>query len=121
MQVYLFQCLLPAVGLVAERALELFHQAVPAPVTAPAIPRRPSPAAAVHVALAHLLLEVLLEAGLVGKLAGTVGALQGAVGSVVGRLQVVVEEPLLRKVFITVVANEGTFAGVDPKAETYEL
>ena len=63
---HLLQCLFPAVRLVTERTLELLgHSAV---VEVPVAP--------LDVPLAHLLLEVLLEAGLVGELPEAVGALE---------------------------------------------
>ena len=101
---HLLQCLFPAVRLVTERTLELLgHSAV---VEVPVAP--------LDVPLAHLLLEVLLEAGLVGELSGAVGALERTVHSVMGGLEVVVEEPLLSKILIAILADKRPFSSVDP-------
>ena len=100
----------PAVGLVAEWTLELFHH--------PAAPARSDPnccaVTPIDVSLAHQLLEMLLEAGLVSKLATTVGAAERPVRPIVGRLEVVVEEALFREVLIAVVADEGALPRVYP-------
>ena len=73
---HLLQCLFPAVRLVTERTLELLgHSSV---IDIPVAP--------LDVPLAHLLLEVLLQAGLVGKLSRTVWALERTVQSVMGSL-----------------------------------
>ena len=63
---------------------------------------------------AHLLLEVLLQTRLVGKLPVAVGALEGAVEPAMRRLDVVVEEPLLGKVLAAVDADKGAFPRVHP-------
>ena len=78
----------------------------------------------VDVLDAHLFLEVLLEAGLVGELPEAVGALErhalatpgaapSGTSSVCG-LQVVIEEALLGKVLAAVRADEGPLPGVHP-------
>ena len=80
----------------------------------------------VDVLDAHLFLEVLLEAGLVGELPEAVGALErhalatpgaptapSGTSSVCG-LQVVVEEALLGKVLPAVRADKGPLPGVHP-------
>ena len=63
---HLFQCLFPAVRLVTERTLELFGHG---PVGKIAV-------TSLDVPLTHLFLQMLLQAGLVGKFSGTVGTLQ---------------------------------------------
>ena len=97
----------PAVGFITEGALELFSHGPGVAATAAAAALAP-----VHVLLAHLLFEMLLEAGLVGKLPGAVGTLERAVHPVVRRLQVVVEEALLGEVLVAVVADKGPLTGV---------
>jgi len=100
---YLFQGLLPAVALVAEGAGELLGVSSVALTTL----------TPVQVLDAHLLLEVLLEAGLVGELPEAVGALQGPVLAVMRRLSVVIQEPLLGEVLSAVEADERALPSVD--------
>ena len=58
MTMYLFQSLFPTVGLVTERTLELFSRSSTHIVAAGSL----------DVPLAHLLLQMLLQTRLVGKL-----------------------------------------------------
>ena len=67
-----------------------------------------------HVSLAHLLLQVLLEAGLVGEFATAVRTFQRSVNSVVSRLEVIVQEALLREVLVAVDADKRSLSGVNP-------
>jgi hypothetical protein len=101
--IYLFQGLLPAVALFAEWASKLLGVG---PVTLTTL-------TPIQVLDAHLLLEVLLEARLVGELPEAVGTLERPVLPVVGRLGVVVEEPLFGEVLAAVQTHKRTFPGVD--------
>ena len=67
-----------------------------------------------HVSLAHLLLQVLLQAGLVRKFPTTVWTLERPVNSIVSCLEMVVEEPLLREVLVAVDADKRSLASVNP-------
>ena len=69
--------------------------------------------APLDVPLTHLLLEMLLQAGLVGKLPGAVGALERTVQPIVGRLKVVIEKPLLCEVFVAPLAHKRPLTGMD--------
>ena len=66
-----------------------------------------------HVSLAHLLLQVLLEARLVSEFPTAVRTFQRSVNSVVSRLQMVVEEAFLGEVFVAVDANKRSLASVN--------
>ena len=67
-----------------------------------------------HVSLAHLLLQVLLEACLVREFATAVRTFQRSVDSVVSRLEMVVEEALLCEVLVAVDADKRSLSGVNP-------
>ena len=73
---HLLKCLFPTVRLVTEWTLELLSNSSVVEIAV----------APLDVPLAHLLLEVLLQAGLVGKLSRTVWALERTVQSVMGSL-----------------------------------
>ena len=66
-----------------------------------------------HVSLAHLLLQVLLQAGLVRKFPATVWTLEWSVNSIVSCLEMVVEEPLLREVLVAVDADKRPLSRVN--------
>ena len=100
----LLQGLLPAVRLVTEGALELLRNSTCREVAVGTF----------HVSLAHLLLQVLLEAGLVGEFATAVRTFQRSVNSVVSRLEVIVQEALLREVLVAVDADKRSLSGVNP-------
>ena len=101
---HLFQSLLPAVGLITEGALELLGHGAAAQVAG----------APLDVPLAHLLLQVLLQAGLVGKFARTVWTLERPINSVVSCLEVIVEKSLLSKILIAVLAYKRAFSCMNP-------
>ena len=67
-----------------------------------------------HVSLAHLLLQVLLQAGLVRKFPTTVWTLERPVNSIVSCLEMIIEEPLLREVLVAVDADKRSLTGVNP-------
>ena len=67
-----------------------------------------------HVSLAHLLLQVLLEACLVSKFAAAVWTFQRSVNSVVSSLEVVVQEALLCEVLVAVDADKRSLSSVNP-------
>jgi hypothetical protein len=111
---YLFQCLLPAVGFVAEWALKLLsHAAAAAAAATSGEASWPDAAAPIDVALAHELLQVLLQAGLVGEFSAAIRASQGSICAVVRSLEVVVEKALLREVLVAVVAHKRALPSVD--------
>ena len=66
-----------------------------------------------HVSLAHLLLQVLLEACLVSKFAAAVWTFQRSVNSVVSSLEVVVQEALLCEVLVAVDADKRPLSRVN--------
>ena len=100
---YLLQSLFPAVGLVTEWTLELFGHTGSANVAI----------APLDVPLTHLLLEVLLQTGLVGKLPRAVGTLERTVQAIVSRLEMVIEKPLLSEVFVAPLAHKRPLTGMD--------
>ena len=101
---YLFQSLLPAVRVLTEGALKLLGN----------ISGHRGSASPVHIPLTHLLFQVLLQAGFVCKLSGTVWALERPISTIMRRLKVIVEKSLLRKIFITVMADKWPFPRVHP-------
>jgi hypothetical protein len=112
---YLFERLFPAVRLIAEGTLELLGHSSPAHGSRNHRRRRSGAAAAapaVHIPLAHQLLQMLFEARLVGELPAAVGATQRTLHPVVRGLQVIIQEALLSEVFVAVVADKGTLPGV---------
>ena len=66
-----------------------------------------------HVSLAHLLLQVLLEACLVSEFSAAVWTFERSVNSVVSSLQVVVEEALLCEVLVAVDADKRPLPSVN--------
>ena len=70
--------------------------------------------APLDVPLAHLLLQVLLQTGLVGKFARTVWTFERPVCSIVSRLEMVIEESLLSEILIATLTDERPLSGVNP-------
>ena len=95
--------MLPAVALLTKGAGKLLGMS---PVTL-------STLTPVQVLDAHLLLQVLLQARLVSKLAEAVGTLERSVLAVVGRLSVIVEKSFFGEILSAIGADKRTLAGVD--------
>ena len=95
--------MLPAVTLVAERTRELLGVDTSGG----------GALSSGQVLDAHLFLQMLFEASLVSEFSVAVGALERSIHSTMSRLDVVVQEPLLRKVFSAVPADKRPFSGVD--------
>ena len=101
---HLLKCLFPTVRLVTERTLELLSNSSVVEIAV----------APLDVPLAHLLLQVLFEAGLVGKLSETVGAFERTVYSVMGSLEVIVKKSFLSEILIAILAYKRPFSCMNP-------
>ena len=101
---HLLKCLFPTVRLVTERTLELLSNSSVVEIAV----------APLDVPLAHLLLQMLLQAGLVGKFPRTVWTFERPIHSVVSSLEMIVEKSLLSKILIAVLAYKRTFSCMNP-------